>query len=476
MRQLFIFCLLIAAALNNGKAQPTAFVEIEPAKETGIHNLPAIGIVGGISIGGNKKTKSYIILREIPFKLNQAIQAYEIADKIKQCELQLMNTRLFVQVSCNVAAVKGDLIFFEVVVKERLYLFPLPYLKPVDRNLNQWIVEQKASLDRVNYGIKFKQNNVSGRNDNLGINLIMGYTEQISFKYDQPFSDKKLKSGFSVSFAYARNKEANYSNAENVQNFLKLSTTTRKSLKVEVAYSYRPGIRTRHYFKIGYSADQIADTIAKLNPNYFGNGSTQEHYADLSYIVQYFGTDYNPYPTKGLYADATIRYRGLNKNMQMLFVHLNSNYTQPLFAKSFLYIQAAGIANMSVKTPPFFNKRLMGSNDFYMRGLEYYVVDGTAGFIGRATLRKELFKLVIKNPIRTKTHDQIPFYVYPKIYSDWGYAYDNRPDISSMNNKWLKTWGAGVDVVTVYDLVLKFEYSFNQFGQSGFFFHTRTDF
>jgi hypothetical protein len=40
----------------------------------------------------------------------------------------------------------------------------------------------------------------------------------------------------------------------------------------------------------------------------------------------------------------------------------------------------------------------------------------------------------------------------------------------------LYTAGAGVDVVTVYDIVLRFEYSFNQLGQPGFFFHIRNDF
>ncbi|MBK6381936.1 MAG: hypothetical protein IPF69_00450 [Chitinophagaceae bacterium] len=50
-----------------------------------------------------------------------------------------------------------------VEVKERWYLFPVPVFKPIDRNLNQWLVEQNASLDRVNYGIKLYYNNVSGK-------------------------------------------------------------------------------------------------------------------------------------------------------------------------------------------------------------------------------------------------------------------------------------------------------------------------
>jgi len=45
-----------------------------------------------------------------------------------------------------------------------------------------------------------------------------------------------------------------------------------------------------------------------------------------------------------------------------------------------------------------------------------------------------------------------------------------------LNNKYLHTWGIGLDILTIYDVVLKFEYSFNQLGDKGFYFHTREDF
>jgi hypothetical protein len=33
-----------------------------------------------------------------------------------------------------------------------------------------------------------------------------------------------------------------------------------------------------------------------------------------------------------------------------------------------------------------------------------------------------------------------------------------------------------LDIVSLYDVVFRFEYSFNQLGQNGFFFHVRNDF
>ena len=63
-----------------------------------------------------------------------------------------------------------------------------------------------------------------------------------------------------------------------------------------------------------------------------------------------------------------------------------------------------------------------------------------------------------------------------KAYGDLGYSYLPNPGNSRLNNKLLRTWGAGVDVLTIYDVVLKLEYSFNQLGEKGLFIHTATDF
>ena len=44
----------------------------------------------------------------------------------------------------------------------------------------------KASMDKVNYGVKLIYNNVTGYNDKLNIWFMSGYTRQISMNYDLP--------------------------------------------------------------------------------------------------------------------------------------------------------------------------------------------------------------------------------------------------------------------------------------------------
>ena len=171
------------------------------------HKMP----IERIEITGNTKTKYYIIERELSFAKGDSLNAQQLGAAIIQAKQLLMNTQLFVDVKID------TLTYLEqwqihVQVKERWYLLPLPYFRLVDRNFNQWWVDQNRSLDRVNYGMKFIQNNVSGRNDNLNIWLITGYNRQFSARYSVPFIDKKLTKGFSIGFfaCYAKRIECGH--------------------------------------------------------------------------------------------------------------------------------------------------------------------------------------------------------------------------------------------------------------------------
>ena len=110
-----------------------------------------------------------------------------------------------------------------------------------------------------------------------------------------------------------------------------------------------------------------------------------------------------------------------------------------------------------------------------MRGLEYYVINGVAGGVLRGTVKNELISLNVRNPIKSKTHDKIPFRVFVKAFGDLGYAYSRDPGNSVLNNKLLRTWGAGIDIISFYDIVLRFEYTFNQLKQDGLYFHNQND-
>ncbi len=304
---------------------------------------PALLMIADIAISGNKKTKSYIIEREIPFNQGDYILRSDLEKKLTLARQQIMNTSLFVDVTVSIASETGELVFINILVKERWYLFPLPYFKIIDQNFNQWWVEHKRDLNRVNYGLKFQQYNVSGRNDELNIWLISGYNRQISFRYEQPYVDKALKSGFSLGFNYSTQRELNYETLKSKQIFFKQDDFVRQTIRVEAAYLYRPAIKTKHIIKLAYVDEKIADTIYKLNPSYFPNHATRVRFPELTYKMEYFNVDYIPYPSKGFMGDFSISKKGFDKNMDLWELNFQGNYTIPVSRLSQLQFQAAGI-------------------------------------------------------------------------------------------------------------------------------------
>ena len=433
-------------------------------------------IIGDIQLSGNKKTKDFIVLREVPFQKNDRLLQGDIDKLLVLARQQLMNTALFVDVTVFVSSRIGNVLGISIDMKERWYLFPLPYFRLVDRNFNQWWVEQKRSLERVNYGVKFIQNNVSGRNDNLDIWLISGYTQQITLRYNLPFFDKKLKSGFNVGLIYATQKEVNYATGDNKQLFFKQDQTIKKATRFDFTYSYRPDVKQRHYFRVSYNDEQVSDTVLKINPAYYPGRRSRMQFIDFGYQYKYYNVDYIAYPAKGFLFEGNIYKRGLDNVTNLWQVNGRAVYSIPLSANSFLHLE--GLATLKLPFNNYFvNQRLFGYGYFQMRGLEYNVVDGVLGGSVKTTLHKKVLSFVVRNPFPSKTHDKIPFRIFLKAYGDLGYGYTKTPDITNtLNNKLLRTWGFGMDIISIYDFVFKIEYSFNQLGRDGLYLQTRNDF
>jgi hypothetical protein len=125
---------------------------------------------------------------------------------------------------------------------------------------------------------------------------------------------------------------------------------------------------------------------------------------------------------------------------------------------------------------PFYNSMMFGYQDMYLRGLEKYVIDGVAGVMSKQTIRKELFHFNVPTFISSGAHARIPFRVYAKAYADAGYSRNKVAPQNSLTNKMLYTTGFGLDVVTFYDFIFRFDYSFNQLGQNGLFLHFKNEF
>jgi len=452
-----------------------AAMDLSPA-DTGA--APAIMkyIVGEIVISGNKKTRKPIILREIPLQPGQAYTLQDLVAKFEDARRQLMNTTLFHSVIVAAKGFNGNVIDITVSVKERWYLFPLPYFKPVDRNLNQWLVEQNASLSRVNYGAKLLYNNATGNNDKIRLWLMSGYTRQISLGYDRLYIDKAMRWGMRFSFAAGKNRELNYNTIHDKQVFLKDNKRyVRNFLNTQAELTYRRAIKTRHSIGIGYTSEVVEDTIVQLNPAYFEAGRNRIRFPELYYNMTFFDVDYIPYPTKGYAANLLLSRKGINASNNLWQLNLKALGSWHLSPKTFVSAMAYGGIKLPFKQP-YFNKRFLGYGDVFMQGYEYYVVDGVAGGYLKTTLSRELFNFGIRMPVKGKTTDQIPVRIFGKIFGNSGYVHNPQPGENALSNRMLHSAGIGIDIVTFYDVIFRLEYTFNQLGQNGLYLHRKTIF
>lgn len=429
-------------------------------------------IISDVIVTGNKKTKTHIITREMVLHKGDTVLVKDLAAKILLTKQLIFNTTLFVSVDV-IAAPSGDKSLTLIVdVKERWYLFPLPYFKLIDRNFNEWWVNQKGSLERVDYGIKFFHNNLSGRNDKLTINLISGYNRQVNLRYERPFIDKKLTKGFNFGVAYNRQKEMNYgTDSLNRQQFYKVNNGFARTIfRADASYSYRPDQYWRHNLIVSYSSESIDDTILKINPKYYPDNLNSIWNVNASYVAQYIKFDFIPYPTKGFAAQVRITKRGLLGQNPMWIFQMGLTKAIKPTKKSYLRGEFAGIA----KTPTnsiFINQGLFGFGDFVLRGQELFVIDGISGALAKITAGYELLSFKLKTPLKNPAYKNIPFKFYGKIFTDWGYAH-NPFNQTLFGNKIMKTWGIGLDILSIYDFVFKIEYSFNQIGGRNFNFGT----
>lgn len=436
-------------------------------------NNATVFIIGNIFIEGNKRTKPYIIERELPFKQGDSIMLPALVQGFELSRQQLMNTRLFNDAVVALKSFRGYYVDIIILVKERWYIFPLPYLKPVDRNLTEWAT-QGLGFDRLNYGFKFTHYNFTGRNDKLKLWLITGYTKQIEFQYEQPYSDKNLKHGYKVGISYAFNKEINYQTISNQQHFIDtLSGIKRWNANLE--YTYRPKLRTRHSFRAGFIQQQVDSQILALNPKYFNTLQNKISYPEFSYSLHYANVDYIPYPLTGWLAEVSLLKRGFNSDVSMWQLGGKVTRSWHLAGKTYFGLQAFGMIRVPFDQP-FINQRMLGYGDLYVRGLEKYVIDGVAATLLRQTLRYELFNFSIPTFIKSRSHDEVPFRIYPKVFFDYGYVHNKYFTNNSLVNRSLYSAGFGVDIVSFYDFILRVDYSFNQLGQNGLFLHLKNEF
>ncbi len=434
--------------------------------------------IEAIRIRGNKKTKAYVILRELPFQAGDCLYAPEFEGLLELSRTQLNNTSLFSLIEVRDSVVAPERIFVLIDVIERWYIFPSPVFELADRNINVWFSQFNADINRINFGIATTFYNLSGNYDELNSILQWGFTPKVELEYIRPYIAKSPRHGFSVMGSYSVNRQVPYINTGDREEFVTLEDFSLTRFRILGRYLRRNGAFQFHSTELKYNYNSIKDTIAQLNPDFFLDGRLRQQFITLSYTYLYNRVDARAYPLKGIYSTFTLRKIGIglfgDLDQWSAIVRHNQYFEGPLgFYAAYQLIGKTTVG----QEHPYHNLEGLGFCQDLVRGYELYAIDGQDYAVVKTNLKRKLFSVNIPNPLKKKSaYSGIPFALYLKAYGDAGYVNDRfYTQGNPLTNSLMVGGGLGLDFVTFYDWVFRMEYSFNRLGEKGLFLHAVLD-
>jgi outer membrane protein assembly factor BamA len=428
-----------------------------------------------IKLFGNKKTRRNIILRELSLKEGETILSDSLDMFLEINRKRLQNISLFTDVNLYLDKLDDSTLIWDIYVKEQWYLLPEVAFQLADRNFNVWWTEQNRDIRRANLRLTLKNRNFRGNMESLSATVQVGYTQKFALDYFKPYIDRSQKHGVGASFSLARNEETFFKTDSNKLKFVRVprSYITRQ-VEGALTYVYRPGYTTKHLFELRYKDWQINDTIAKLNTDYLQKGSTELKMLQFLYRLEINKVDNWNYPMEGskLVGYGVIR-KGFEGMKFQAFVQTESGYFKK-FGKRWY---TSNILRGRLTVPedqPYILRNALGTESEYVRGYEYYVIDGSQYGVLRNNIKYEALNIKIRN-LPLKYLPVIPLRLYPKVFLDAGYVQNKFAGNSMLNNRWLVGYGAGIDIVSAYDFKLRVEYTWNHLGEKGLFLHLSSE-
>lgn len=443
-------------------------------------------IVRSVSLKGNYRTRDRIILREMTLHAGDTIHLGDLTSRIAWDQRNINNTNLFVTVDVSTVQVTPDdstqlgLLDLTVTMKERWYLIAYPVFDLADRNFNEWWYERGRDFRRVIYGGRLSYRNVTGNNDQLQVAIERGFLQRTIVSYSRPYIDKAQRIGMRVDLAYLTNKEIPYRTLGDKWVYVKDEQVLRERAYIGLLLTHRRGLYHYHSLDTRYTRNTIADTIAKLNPDYFLDGRTRQQFMSLSYSYRYDRRDNVAYPLQGTLFTGGAGVSGILPTDDFRFLDLAASLTKywPLGKKFYAAATLRGRSTWPTRQP-YFNLRGLGSSNDMVRGYELYVVDGQRTAIWRNSIRYQLFNTRKQlNWLHIRQFNTIPIAAYITAFGDAGYVRSTVAEQyqSQLANRLLLGTGMSLDVVTYYNFVVRFSGSINREGKGGFFFNLAQEF
>lgn len=437
-------------------------------------------VVSEITINGNNKTKVSIILRELDFQLGDSIAPSELIEKIENSKSNLRNTLLFNFVNIEYQIV-GFHVNFTIELTERWYIWPVPIFEIAERNLPAFL--ESPNWAEINYGFFLNRSNFSGRKEHLQLKARWGYKEQFGLSFSIPNIGKGQKHGVEFGLNKFRQQEVQYRTKDNQPlSYSNRSAYIVSSFSAIATHTYRPKFYAKHL--ISLSINTISLHEDSLRNDYYGSDADLMSWFNLQYVFEYDKRDYKIYPLHGYLVKVGFSKRGIgimdDFNAPKTFLNLSGSINSELAPRLYLENVAKIRFTKDEDLPNLFRQALGYTT--YLRGFELYTIDGNTFGVCVNNLKYNLlptqnFKLPL---IPWEQFNKMHLAIYTNLFFDMAYVqgkyYYNPAVGNTLQNQLLYSTGIGIDLVSYYDQVYRFEYTINSLGQSGIFLHLETPF
>lgn len=439
--------------------------------------------VNNIFVIGNEKTRKSIILREINVQTGIQYDWDLLIELIEADQKKIYNLQLFNSVEITPLFTEPEQIELLVSVTERWYIIPNIIFNLADRNFAEWWTNQDKDLSRVNFGARLIHNNVGGRNEKLRIGAQFGFIRSFELQYSKPYIDRKQRHGLAFQLTYFTQKNLQVKSENNKQVFYtnEAEEVLRQNFSTFLRYTYRGSYYNFHFATIGYNRTKINEDVFTQNPNYLLGLGNQIGYTILGYTYRHDDRDNVQYATEGEVLNASIFKYGLLPNDAINDWEISLTAAK-YFKLSNRFHFATGLSATSFiqQAQPYTLVRGIGYNPYFVRGYELNVIEGQQAIVQKNSLRYKILDLSfnIGKIMPLEEFSYFPLRLFLSTNFDHGFVNDRNkiPSNARLTNTHLFGYGMGLDLVTFYDMVFRFEYSVNNQNEGTFFFNFRAPF
>lgn len=453
-------------------------------------DVPYIHITA-VEITGNDLTKARIITRELDFKVGDSLATFEKGTKVNfndrnfypgdSSELalrmnysreNLINTKLFLTVDLSLKQDYGNRYTLQIAVGERHYWWIFPVAKLNAPNFNEWL--RAPHWSDLSMGVFFSHNNLFGLSHQTSIVAYAGKSWAVGLGYKIPWIGHGEKIGLTMTAGYRNNYTVEYASVDNKRQMI-YATASSQDVKLTASLNLRPGLY--HYGTVKLTGEYItiSDSLYRLDTNYLAANKKKNTTLSLYADYYYDSRNSHSYPLKGNLMRVFINKVGLglvSKDVNLFYYGVDFHFYQTI-SRKFYVAEMVKAENSAGENAPYYYQLNMTHGKDFIRGFDLYTLKGDQIYYCRNNLKYELIKPSVKKVKEGQEKNKfkaLQYAFYANVFADAGYCVNKFTTNNPYNNKMLFSWGLGIDFVTYYDLVVRFEYAFTSIGTNGFYF------